>query len=98
MERDCLWCTEPILPTDKTDRTRRWHRTCFLRSIVGSVAHLERRCSCYVPGSEEGDPPGLTRRKAANLAVRTAINLGRLSPDLFPECTRGDFDVDRSLS
>lgn len=45
------------------------HRNCFLRSILGSVAHIEKRCSCYVEGAEEGDPPGLTKREGANAAV-----------------------------
>lgn len=45
------------------------HRACFLRGILGSVAHIEKRCSCYVPGSHEGDDPGMTRRQAAEAAV-----------------------------
>lgn len=26
------------------------HRKCGLRGVIGSVAHLQGRCSCYVPG------------------------------------------------
>jgi len=72
----CVHCDEEIL-TDE-DRTsvingmtgkRMWrHFECGMRAVIGSVAHLERRCSCYVPGSDEGDPEGLSRREAAAAA------------------------------
>jgi len=42
------------------------HRNCFLRGVLGSKAHVEKRCSCYVPGSLCGDPEGMTRREAAD--------------------------------
>jgi hypothetical protein len=45
------------------------HRNCQLRLIIGSVAHIERRCSCFVPGSDENDPPGMTIRQAADAAA-----------------------------
>lgn len=45
------------------------HRNCFLRQIVGSLAHIEKRCSCYDPFAFEGDPTGMTRRQAADAAV-----------------------------
>jgi hypothetical protein len=37
----------------------------LFRAVAGSVAHLERRCGCFVAGSTEGDPPGMTKRQAA---------------------------------
>jgi len=40
-----------------------------LRLVIGSVAHLERRCCCYVPGSTEDDPPHMTPRQAARAAL-----------------------------
>jgi hypothetical protein len=46
------------------------HMECVFRSICGSVAHVERRCGCFVKGSEEGDPPGMTLRQAAVAAVQ----------------------------
>jgi hypothetical protein len=49
--------------------------------VVGSVAHLERRCSCYVPGATEGDPDGLTRRAAAEAAVQAFMRLGQEALD-----------------
>lgn len=45
------------------------HRNCHLRSIVGSIAHQQRRCGCFVAGSTEHDPPGMTIRQAADAAV-----------------------------
>lgn len=45
------------------------HRNCHLRTVVGSVAHQQRRCSCYVPGVVDEDPPGMTPREAADAAV-----------------------------
>jgi hypothetical protein len=45
------------------------HVECVYRAVAGSVAHIEQRCSCYVPGSTEGDPPGLTKRQAAKAAL-----------------------------
>jgi hypothetical protein len=45
------------------------HRACGMRGIIGSVAHQEQRCACFVPGSDEGDPPDMTRREAAEAAL-----------------------------
>jgi hypothetical protein len=66
---NCLYCEEPVLPDEEWQQPE-MHRECAQRSILGSVAHLMKRCSCFVPGSEEGDPPGLTKRAAARAAVR----------------------------
>jgi hypothetical protein len=67
----CAWCGEVILEGEATaiklvGCDHRFHRECMLRSIVGSVAHQTRRCSCY--GGTEDDPPGLTKREAARKA------------------------------
>jgi hypothetical protein len=74
----CLRCEEPIAPGDSGYTMpyvaeggvaeRALHRECFLRGVVGSVGHQQRRCSCY--GGTLEDPPGLTRREAAAAAVR----------------------------
>jgi len=45
-----------------------WHIDCFVRSVVGSVGHQNKRCSCF--GGTEEDPPNLTKREAATAAVR----------------------------
>jgi hypothetical protein len=65
----CLWCDEPIeasragvitpvgdLQGHCSERSE--HYECFIRQIVGSVAHITMQCSCYIPGSLESDPPG----------------------------------------
>lgn len=72
MSETCPWCDEAIAPTDHVQRMvdgQSWHTECFIRSVVGSVAHQRRRCHCYIPGSPEHDPPRLTRREAALAAV-----------------------------
>lgn len=45
------------------------HRECMARMVLGSVAHIEGRCSCKVPGAAEGDDPKLTKREAAKAAL-----------------------------
>lgn len=64
----CVWCDEPILAHEhRAPYSDAWHDECGLRSIIGSVGHQERRCSCF--GGTEEDPPGLTRREAAVAAA-----------------------------
>jgi hypothetical protein len=68
----CDWCEEPITARDRGviySNGPAAHLNCFLRQINGSVAHVLKTCSCYVPGASEDDPPELTRREAANLVV-----------------------------
>jgi len=61
------------------------HLDCFLRTLFGSVAHLEGRCSYYVSGSQEGDPPEMSRREAARRARRGAVRTakGRVRQNVF---------------
>lgn len=69
----CNWCHETVTATDTFYQYANGpiaHRNCALRQVIGSVAHLERRCGCYVSGASDGDPDGLTRRQAATLAVQ----------------------------
>ena len=79
----CYHCEEAIVAEDSGIQYPDGdvaHRNCHLRQIIGSVAHVERRCGCYVSGSEENDPPGLSLRQAADAAVaafekrRMAVN------------------------
>jgi hypothetical protein len=73
----CAHCDEPIvdgdhgviLPCMDSAQEDVFHYECFLRGIFGSVAHQLKMCSCFVPGAPEGDPPELTTRQAARLAV-----------------------------
>ena len=39
------------------------HLECLIRTTVGSLGHLHKKCSCY--GGNEDDPPGMTKRQAA---------------------------------
>jgi hypothetical protein len=66
-----MHCEELILPDEVLVDVpaARLHRECLVRSLVGSISHLEGKCSCFVPGAIEGDPPGLTRRAAAKLVL-----------------------------
>jgi hypothetical protein len=74
----CLYCKELIAEGDSgvtmvyrsDDRTQRVpeHRECHIRHIVGSVGHQQGRCSCF--GGTEEDPVGITKREAAQAAVR----------------------------
>lgn len=45
------------------------HHACFMRGIIGSVAHIEKRCSCFGPGGSDQDDPGLSRREAAEASL-----------------------------
>jgi hypothetical protein len=70
----CAHCNEPIAANDagflmSPPVAVAFHRACFLRSVVGSVAHQMRLCSCFVPGSTCSDDPNLTRRQAAEAAM-----------------------------
>jgi hypothetical protein len=46
-----------------------YHYACAMRSLLGPIAHLQGRCSCYQAGSAEHDPPHLTKRQAARLVA-----------------------------
>jgi hypothetical protein len=78
----CLHCGEPVLWDEPCERIPvmtaegdairahlgRMHRNCFLRGLLGGVGHIEGRCSCY--GGTYDDPPEMTKREAADAAVR----------------------------
>jgi hypothetical protein len=70
----CGFCEEPI---EAGERGRGFgtplHRESQIRLVVGSVAHIERRCGCYLAGSSETDPPHMTLREAARAALRAHI-------------------------
>lgn len=70
--QDCQWCGELVLTSEENYVYANGpvaHRACALRQVIGSVAHLEQRCSCYVVGASEGDPEGMSRREAAQAAM-----------------------------
>lgn len=71
MTTPCAFCGEPVkdAPECPFPGGRPTHRECGIRLVVGSVAHQMKRCSCFVPGSEEDDPPHLSLRQGAAAAV-----------------------------
>ena len=44
------------------------HQECALRAIIGGVNHLRGLCTCC-GGTLPPDPPNVTQREAARLAV-----------------------------
>lgn len=62
----CVWCDERIAPGDAREPGP-MHYECQLRSILGSVGHQLKQCSCY--GGTREDPPNMTRRQAAVAAA-----------------------------
>lgn len=67
----CQWCGEPVEPDERIDQWRHvlMHWECGLRSVVGGLNHLQGNCSCC-GGTDDPDPPNMTRREAANAAAR----------------------------
>lgn len=67
---NCVWCNEPMLPEDRNPAIPflDTHTPCGFRMIMGSLAHLQGRCACFIDGAGEGDPPEMTLRQAAAAA------------------------------
>lgn len=68
----CHYCHEPFEAADSGIEDWQgdyFHRNCHLRPLIGSIAHVEQRCGCFIEGSEEGDPLHMTPRQAADAAV-----------------------------
>lgn len=69
LEMNCAYCQEIILPGERADSMgATMHRECAFRMVAGSVAHLMRECGCFVKGSTQHEPIGLTVREGARLA------------------------------
>lgn len=84
----CGYCTIPIEGGDRgfmigcvrLDAERQpygslepWHRECLMRSTVGSVAHLDGRCTCHGgPGGEGPQTPAEVRAEAIEVWGRIA--------------------------
>lgn len=67
----CHWCHEPLTGVlMRLGVGAVYHWACGLRLLFGTAAHHQRRCDCYVPGSTEDDPPGVTKRVAAIAATQ----------------------------
>ena len=64
---NCVYCGEVVSNGEQHPNfDHSIHRECAFRTIVGGVAHVLRRCSCFNPESKlPSDPPNLTKREAA---------------------------------
>lgn len=71
----CPHCEEPIVQGDELGRhliahpdgLRLLHEECAMRTILGGINHLMGKCTCC-GGTEQPDPPGMSRRDAARAA------------------------------
>lgn len=71
---NCKYCDEEILPGETVPGERApnlydLHHECAIRIVIGSAAHHLNECLCF--GGSREDPPGMTRRQAARLALET---------------------------
>ncbi len=70
----CGYCEEAVTLQEQHPNFREpMHFACGLRAVAGSLGHLMRVCRCFVPPSLDGpepeeDPPGMTKRQAAQIA------------------------------
>jgi len=63
----CAYCGEPMTALDRLGSTKTEHHECLMRMVVGSISHQLKKCTCY--GGEWEDPPELSKREAARLAL-----------------------------
>lgn len=69
--KNCVWCEEQIGENDRgfiRPDGNVAHLECDLRSVIGGINHQRGICSCC-GGTENPDPPNLTRRQAAKAAM-----------------------------
>lgn len=64
---DCGFLQTAVMSGHNTHEVA-FHLECHMRLILGSVGHLNKRCSCY--GGTDEDPPGMTVREAAIAAFQ----------------------------
>ena len=66
----CGFCHEPLDGAGDSGMVMNMasHHECAFRAIIGGLNHLKGNCSCC-GGTEPPDPPGLTPREAARVAV-----------------------------
>jgi hypothetical protein len=67
----CLWCDEPIETNDRgfiRMAGQVVHLECDLRAVIGGINHQKGICTCC-GGTEEPDPPNLSIRQAAKMAM-----------------------------
>lgn len=68
----CQWCGEvitlgePRSPSMLDGKPMHWE--CGLRMVAGGARHILKLCTCC-GGTEEPDPPGMSKREAARFAA-----------------------------
>lgn len=68
--KTCILCDEPITPADERAMmfVEPVHFECGVRAVAGGVNHQRGTCTCC-GGTDDPDPPGMTRRQAAQAAT-----------------------------
>ena len=70
----CLICGEDIAAEDDgiyDGGGSPFHRACFLRLTIGSLAHQLKLCTCFIGGSKVAhEPAWMSKRQAAEEAVK----------------------------
>lgn len=66
----CDGCGEPFARNEESEFIHPgfFHTECAARMVIGGMNHLLGRCTCC-GGTEPPDPPGLTKREAAQHAL-----------------------------
>lgn len=82
----CVFCKEEMGTEVSAMRTVLSHRECSMRSVLGSISHLRKTCSCF--GGTESDPPDMSYRDAARLTVIEAIKLKLGAEVILTQSTR----------
>jgi hypothetical protein len=75
----CMFCEEPFEEGDSGwvyASGQPTHTECGLRSVLGGVNHQLGLCSCC-GGTLPPDPPGLSRREAAQAALKLHLTKGQ---------------------
>lgn len=67
----CGWCDEELTEAEMCSHVPGCHHECAVRMVIGSAGHQLGMCAC-VGGSRE-DPPEMTRRQAAKLAMAISV-------------------------
>lgn len=88
----CAHCGEEILPGERAYVFgANLHHECSFRLAVGSVGHIQGKCTCK--GGTEDEPPGMTKRQAALAAVEAFRSQGeseRRMANLFDMIRRNE--------
>jgi hypothetical protein len=68
--RKCFRCGELVLTHEQDDHYpgQPMHVECGARGIIGGLNHLRGTCTCC-GGTDDPDPPDVSKREAARLAL-----------------------------